>query len=206
MKKLAIRAGNKYGRLTAIKFHHKDKWRHPYWLFKCKCGNKKVIDVYKVTTKATKSCGCLHKELLSKNNATHRMTKTPTYISWIDMKTRCYNQKYRQRRNYKDKGITICDRWKNSFENFYQDMGKRPAGKTLDRINNDGNYELNNCRWATAKQQANNTSKNCIILFNKQAKTLAEWSQFLNIKYSTIHSRLNRGWSINKSLTKKICK
>jgi hypothetical protein len=147
-----IKKGDKYGKLTAIKFDHKDKQRKKYWLFKCDCGNEKVIRVSNIKNENTKSCGCLKKRV----STIHEMIRTRTYRSWASMKQRCLNKNHVRYKNYGGRGIMVCDEWME-FENFYRDMGERPEGKTLDRFpDNNGNYCKENCRWATPKEQTEN--------------------------------------------------
>lgn len=117
------------------------------------------------------------------------------------MKNRCLNKNYPKYNHYGGKGVVVCERWLNSFEDFLNDMGERPVGMTLDRINNDGNYEPDNCRWATNIQQLNNTSKNKYIMYKDQTLTLSEWSRVLGLNYELIKSRLLNGWSIEKTFT-----
>jgi len=127
-------------------------------------------------------------------NFRHGYYGSPTYKSWSEMKYRCntVGNKY-----WHDKGIMVCDYW-NSFENFLLDMGKRPKGKTIDRIDNKGNYCLENCRWATSKQQSRNRSNNLLL----KGKTLSEWSEILGIKRSTLAQRYYvYGWSVNRVLS-----
>lgn len=131
---------------------------HYYGIFKCDCGTIKIIERGNVSSGKTKSCGCLKKEKMRSEKTTHGLTKTPTYVSWAQMKTRCLNPNYSEFFYYGGRGIKICDRW-SSFENFIADMGKRPKGKTLDRINTNGDYCPDNCRWATPLQQSRNRRK-----------------------------------------------
>lgn len=130
-------------------------------------------------------------------NIKHRFYGTPTYKSWAEMKYRCnHNIK-------KYKNISFCESW-NNFENFYKDMGERPKNTSLDRINPNGNYEPNNCRWATSEQQQNNRTNNNKIYFNGKTLTISQWAKLLNIKRSTLAQRIYcYKWSIEKSLTKE---
>ena len=130
-------------------------------------------------------------------NIKHRFYGTPTYKSWAEMKYRCsHNIK-------KYKNISFCESW-NDFENFYKDMGERPKNTSLDRINPNGNYEPNNCRWATSEQQQNNRTNNNKIYFNGKTLTISQWAKLLNIKRSTLAQRIYcYKWSIEKALTKE---
>ena len=147
----------KFGRLKVLKFSHV-KEKNSYWHVKCVCGNEKIIMGGSLIKGASKSCGCLSKQLTSKRSKTHGKRKSREYNSWAHMKWRCLNPNSGIYKYYGKRKIKICKRWLNSFKNFYEDMGKRPKGKSLDRINNNGNYCKKNCRWATHKQQMNNRS------------------------------------------------
>ena len=194
---MIIKKGQKFNRLTAIKFVEMRGKSRQYWLFKCDCGNKKIISVGNVKSGQIKSCGCLRKK--------HGMTKTRTYISWQGMKGRCFNKNREKYKDYGARGITVCDRWlgKNGFENFYTDMGERPEGKTLDRIDNNGNYCPENCRWSSPKEQANNQRSNILITYKGKTKNMKQWSEELGIKYDIIGMRIRKGWDIKKALNKQ---
>lgn len=152
MKTPSIKVGNVYGRITVIDRDFDSKARRPKWVCQCECGNKKSIAGDNLTKGHTKSCGCI--------KAKHGMRKTPEFEAWHAMKGRCLNPKNPAFRYYGGRGITICEEWKNDFLAFYNHIGERPDSKlSIDRINNDGNYEPGNVRWATAKQQANNTRR-----------------------------------------------
>ena len=151
-RKEIIKKGDRFGRLTAIVFVER-KSSVQYWMFECDCGKKKIASVNNVKMGNTKSCGCLYNE--EKNAIKHGMEGTRTYKSWAMMKCRCLNKNYTQYKDYGGRGITICKEWL-IFENFYRDMGKRPEGMSIDRIDNNGNYCKSNCKWSTPKEQNNN--------------------------------------------------
>ena len=142
-----------------IQIHHRKRYRAStaiFDLYECMCGNTFVAHRGNVKPGHTKSCGCWQAESRVVSHTTHGFRGTPTYASWANMKNRCLNPKVPKYKDYGARGITVCKRWLDSFASFIADMGERPAHLTLDRINNDGNYEPGNCRWATAKQQVNN--------------------------------------------------
>lgn len=132
----------------------------------------------------------------------HGLTGTPTYRVWEGMKQRCLNKNAPAYDNYGGRGIQICDRWL-TFINFLNDMGKRPEGMTLDRINNNSNYEPSNCRWATRKEQGNNRRNSKLFTIEDETKTLAEWCQQYNISRNTVDKRLQKGLDIKTALTLK---
>lgn len=160
MPKLIDLTGKKYGRLTVIE-RSGVRGGQSSWLCKCECGNKKVVIGKNLRRGLTTSCGCYHNELLSVRNTTHGLSKTRIYRIWRDMKNRCFYSKDKHFKDYGGRGITICDEWKNSFESFYKwsDANGYSEKLTIDRIDNDGNYEPSNCRWITMKEQCQNRTK-----------------------------------------------
>lgn len=146
--------GNRYGRLVVRhKVASRDK-SAAWWECVCDCGSVIQISANKLRTGHTKSCGCLKQEVISQGtNRLHGMSKTRTYRTWKEMKGRCYRPTASQYKWYGGRGVSVCERW-GDFARFLADMGERPPGKTLDRINPDGDYEPSNCRWATPKEQA----------------------------------------------------
>lgn len=147
--------GNRYGRLEVIrevKDHHPTR---KAYLCYCDCGKPIIVLSKRLRSGKTKSCGCLRIETVVAMNKTHGDSNSRTYTSWSSMMTRCFNRNNFKYPDYGGRGVTVCQRWM-SYRAFKEDMGERPDNKSLDRINNDGNYEPSNCRWATPKEQANN--------------------------------------------------
>jgi len=156
--------GQRYGRLLVIEKASPNKKWQSRWLCLCDCGTKKVIMQMGLRSGGTKSCGCLSKDFPHAQTHGHYKNRKATveYRCWASMKTRCSNPKHKYYKNYGGRGITICDRWLYSFENFLEDMGEKPLPElSLDRIDNDGNYEPENCRWATKEQQIHNRRIKC---------------------------------------------
>jgi hypothetical protein len=142
-------------------------------------------------------CG---KEKISESRKTHGKTKSKEYAIWQTMKNRCYNPNYEYYHRYGGRGITICDRWLNSFENFYSDMGEKPERYSLDRINNDGNYCPENCRWATQKEQCNNKSNNVFLTIRGKTMSIKEWCEDAGQKYERARARLKRNWTPEQAI------
>ena len=163
--------GKKYGRVTVDSFAG---WIQPKgrpnristWNCTCECGTKVVKR--REALEDYSSCGCWFSEKISESSKTHGMTNTPTYRSWMKMKERCYLKSYAEKEFYQDIGIKVCDRWLESFENFYEDMGERPEGMTLDRIDFTKDYTPENCRWADLTMQAFNCK---VYKTNKTGRT-----------------------------------
>jgi hypothetical protein len=210
-KSKLLESGQKFGRLTVIKLDYIKEYISPkgfkqkqkFYLCKCNCGNECVILQNNLQTKRTLSCGCLHLELLKNNFLKHGLANTRLFSIWTNMKTRCYNNNGTDYSNWGGRGITICDEWKNDFKVFYDwamDNGYKD-NLTIDRIDNDGNYEPSNCRWATAREQALNRHNNHLITYNGETHTMKEWSEIIGIDYKTLSNRLNKSkWSINKAM------
>lgn len=128
--------------------------------------------------------------------------KTPEYKAWKAIRQRCGNPNNHAYSDYGGRGITVCERWKDSFENFFEDMGKRPSGMSLERIDNNKGYYKENCRWATRKEQCNNRRSSRFLTYNGKTQTMSRWAEEMAIKVQTIHRRLALGWTVNEALKK----
>jgi hypothetical protein len=159
------------------------------WMAKCVCGKEKLVYSCHLASGKSISCSCIGK-------STHKMTKTPEYRSWNGAKMRCMSPSNDRYASYGGRGITMCNTWLNSFEQFFKDMGNRPAGTSLDRIDNNGNYSKENCRWATPKEQMRNRR-----IHEKYGVSITELAEKLNIPYARIQTRLKRGWSLEDATT-----
>ena len=202
--------GKKFGRLSVIVYAYSKKPHGCYWLCKCDCENKTIVLAYALTSGNTKSCGCLHKEIMSKLNKgrtgakhysfKHGLINTPEYNAWSVMFKRCGNPNRKDYKLYGGRGITVCERW-SDFLVFLGDMGAKPTDKhSIDRIDNNGNYEPLNCRWATSKEQANNRSTNINLSYEGLNLTIAAWADKIGINRTTLYARYHRGWTTERIL------
>lgn len=192
--------GNKYGKLTVLDVYHKlsDKQKYLRCFCQCDCGNLKEVR-YNDLKRSTKSCGCIRSEVIRKRKTTHGLEKTKVYRAWINMRDRCLNPKNISHKSYVDKGITFDEKW-NSFEKFFEDMGHPQKNESLDRIDNNGDYCKENCRWTTAKIQNNNRSSNRIIEYRNESKTVSEWCDLLGLNSAALTYRLNnKNWTIEEA-------
>lgn len=193
--------GQVFGKLTVIKRNEKVKSTHVVYECVCECGETTNVRRQSLLNGSTRSCSCISREAASERLRKHGLSKTPEYVAWVDMIQRCTNPNKKSYVSYGARGIKICDRWQRSFENFYDDMGPRPQGMSIDRINNDGNYEPKNCRWTTLREQYRNQRKTRFFSYKGESKTISEWSKIFNITRHTLRMRLKNGWGVEKSLT-----
>lgn len=196
------------GRLTVTEWNYK-KNGVKHWICNCQCGGCSGVAEKSLVKGVTQSCGCIHREWaaeMGRGQKKHGRTHSPEYRSWRQMQSRCRvdHPDPVKRASYADRGIVVCDRWKGEegFTNFLSDMGLKPsADHTVDRINNDGPYSPENCRWANRKEQQRNTRRNVRYTAFGESKTVPEWAEEYGICKATLRSRLKNGWDIEQALT-----
>jgi hypothetical protein len=212
-RKYFIKTGDVFGRLTVIGEAAPQNGARRV-LCRCSCGKEKIVYISNLVRGKTRSCGCAAHEATSKRFKKHGLAwdengkMRPLYGVWLAMKRRCYNKNDKSYTRYGGRGIRVCDQWRNNFLPFYDwamKNGYKP-GLTIERINNSGNYSPENCTWADRTTQARNRRTNHILHYEGKDYTLAEISQLCGLKYSTILSRLLRGWSIKDAIEKPLDK
>jgi hypothetical protein len=164
------------------------------WDCVCVCGARSIVSGGNLKSGHTQSCGCLHQERTSQATKKHGGSRSAEYRIWAGMKNRCLDKSNIKFNRYGGRGIMVCHKWLNSFEAFLFDMGQRPTSKhSIDRMDNNGNYEPSNCRWATSKEQANNTSTNVLLTINGITKPLSIWAAEYGLDRSVVVSRVING-------------
>ena len=208
MKQLNL-TGERFGKLVAIKTIGKNKNGGYLWQCKCDCGNEIIANVGNLKNGHTKSCGCLRVDRCKTNFTKHGLEHTRLYGIWSDMRLRCYDEKNIAYHRYGGRGITICDEWKNDVKAFY-DWATANGYKdslTIDRIDNDGNYCPENCRWATVKEQASNRRSNILVTHNGKTQTMKKWANEVGTPYKVVWARMQKlGWSAERALTEPVKK
>ena len=205
MGKFIDLTGQRFGRLTVIERAENSKHKKARWKCLCDCGGVIVVEALLLKQEKTKSCGCYRREYARTHHPTriiHGEYNTRLYILWSRMRARCHDSKNIR---YGGRGIAVCEEWEASFEAFrdwalangYQD------DLSIDRKDNDGPYSPDNCRWATAKEQANNRSSNTVITYNNESHTISEWSEIIGVRSDTLRLRLKAGWSIEEALSSR---
>lgn len=194
--------GKKFGRLTVVERAKRGSPK-AYWMCKCDCGNEHVVCGTNLTRGKVVSCGCYAKEKRSSDKTTHGGSYTRLYVIHRNMKRRCLYKKDREYPYYGARGISICDEWKNSFEKFRDWALENGYDETLtlDRIDNNGNYCPENCRWATMKEQNNNTRSCVYVTINGETHTLSQWCEIKGINYYTVMARRRSGWSNEEAIS-----
>ena len=199
-----IEQGQRFGRLTTIKIvgHNAEG---NIWLCKCDCGNEAKVNAYNLG-RQTNSCGCLRRKIAKERHTTHGKTHTRLFTIWVGMRHRCRNATLPEYPKYGGRGIKVCDEWNESFEAF-EEWAIRNGyddSLTIDRVDVNGNYEPNNCRWITHFDQQSNKRNNVNLTFNGETHTVAEWARLLDVSYSALIQRVHYGWDAERTLTTPI--
>jgi len=191
-------AGQRFGLLVAIEidqsFNKTGHYRGNKWVCRCDCGKIKSCLITNLRRGLSTSCGCNRKG----KHMTHGLRHSRSYNSWHSMIRRCENKDAAYYHRYGGRGISVCERW-HSFELFYEDMGERPEGTSLDRKDNNKGYYKENCRWGTEAEQRSNTSRSRRIDYMGEVKTITEWSKITGINVKTIEGRIKRGWGVDRA-------
>jgi len=207
-KRSQVNPGDRYGRLTIIQEIETRTYpsgtRKRWFSCKCDCGEMTASSISNLKNGHVSSCGCLQRESRCVATRTHGKRHTKEYKTWATMKQRCSNPRNHKYPIYGGRGITVCDRWKDSFENFIDDMGECPQGCSIDRIDNDSGYFKENCRWSDATEQQRNKSTNVVLTFQGKSMCIAAWAEEKGMKTSTLWARLQRGWDIKEALETKV--
>ena len=212
MKTIDI-SNKKFGKLLALK-RCTNMSGKTAWECKCDCGNITFVTTSNLTCNRIRSCGCLKIKQLLERSTTHNQRHTVLYSVWRGLRQRCNNPKHASYHNYGGRGITVCEEWDKSFQAFYdwsyangystENQKDEKLKLTIDRIDNNGNYEPSNCRWVDRKTQTRNMRTTRFITFNGQNKSVSEWCEIYGIKLQTFNTRIRNGWSIEEALTKPI--
>lgn len=193
-QKVKVTLGKKYNRLTPVAVEGKDKYGKTLYRCICECGKETILVGSLFTSGHVKSCGCLRG---------YGLSYSITYKSWVSAKARCLYKNHPYYIDYGGRGIKMCDRWLNSFSAFLEDMGERPSRyHTLDRIDTNGDYEPNNCRWATIKEQCNNRRNNHFIDYRGEKLTVADFARKYDFNINRLYYELNKGFDIEYILQK----
>lgn len=211
MSGIIVKRGDRFGRLTIVEEVHyvlPSGATPRRFLCKCDCGNLKEVFLSHLRRGNIRSCGCVAKETASNNSKKHGLFGTRIYKAWDSMKRRCYAKNASQYDHYGERGIIVCDEWKNDFMSFYQwaIANGYKDNLTLDRIDVNGNYEPQNCRWVTRKEQSNNKRNTVYLEYNGIKHSIGEWSSITGISTSTLYTRIKLGWNVKDVIEKPLIK
>ena len=191
--------GQRFGRLVAVRRVFAPGQAIKYLCY-CDCGTSTNVLASNLSKGNSQSCGCLHREIINQP-ISHGMSRTNPYAVWAMMIQRCENPDNKDYERYGGRGIRVCPRWQESYAQFRADMGDCPARHSLDRIDNDGDYAPENCRWSNGNQQARNRRSNHVLEYAGKRQCLTVWAREIGIDHRTICTRLKRGWSVEKALS-----
>lgn len=192
--------GERFFKWTVIRYDGIGKSNKHMYLCKCDCGITKSVLRDSLKNGRSKSCGCDTREKFIKRVTTHKMSYSPEYKSYTKMKNRCCDKNSTHYSYYGARGILVCDRWLESFENFYEDMGDKPPGCSIERIDVNGNYEPSNCKWATVEEQSFNKRKTIYLEYDGIKIPLLKWSRLIMIPIKTLTNRCKIGWEPKRIL------
>lgn len=213
------RVGEKYERLRVIKYLGRDKWNKSVWLCRCACTTRVEVTVQNLVARNTTSCGCLQSEMMALKKTKHKLAKTKLYCIRATIIARCENPTCRAYHRYGGRGIRMCDGWRNGrdgksgSECFVEDVKRKPRGRSIDRVDNNGHYSCGRCRqcrrmgwkrnwrWATQEQQGNNKRNNHRLTLNGVTRTASQWARKLGMPVQRISQRKSYGWPDEKILT-----
>ncbi len=192
--------GKVYGGWTVLAFSHRDRRSKKHWVCRCECGIQRPVAESNLKREGSHSCGCRFLASITKHGALKNGGRSGTWTTWNGMIQRCYNPRHKEFHNYGARGISICERWRYDFAAFLADMGEKPPDKTIDRIDNNGNYEPGNCRWATDREQTRNKRVNVFYTHDGASLVIADWAVRLGVKKVTIRTRMRRGWTFEQAI------
>jgi hypothetical protein len=202
--------GQRFGKLTVLERAPNNtagKTPCSQWKCQCDCGATAVVRGHCLRTGHTTSCGCHGRSVGGKRTRTHGRSGEGIYIIWQKMIERCHKPDNPAYDRYGGRGIYVCDRWRESFENFLEDMGERPSLEhSIDRKENDGPYCKDNCRWATDTEQARNTRRNHYLTYNGRTMAISAWAEEIGLTTDTLNGRIYRGWDVHRALTEPLRK
>lgn len=197
--------GFTFGRWRVLGVSKRTKQRAYLVRCLCECGTERDVTPTSLKKGTSVSCGCFRLQRVQETVRKHGLSRTPTYKSWRAMLGRCYDPGNASFEAYSAKGIYVCDRWRSSFENFVEDMGMRPSkSHSIDRIDNDGIYSKENCRWATGFEQQANRAISITLTVNGETKPMAEWARIAGMQYQTLKARLRQGWAPEVAVTRPL--
>jgi hypothetical protein len=195
--------GQRFGRLTVARLGDRRR-KQRRWICSCDCGADTIVPTDHLRSGHTTSCGCLRQETMAAGRPTHGLAKHPLYRVWGAMKDRCTNPNAGAYPWYGGRGVRVCGRWQKDFAAFLADMGPRPTpGHSIDRIDRNGDYCPENCRWATRTEQARNHGNNRLLTLEGRTKPLVAWAEECGVNPSTVQTRLARGWTVGQALGKE---